>query len=115
MTQLKSAQLWYLNKADTTRKESRASFIRTAEGGPGSALQRLSLTHYNTARSDGALTLINSYQTDFLPFFFSYIRYRVRHASSLNLLVVRSSARACRQGACFLAEEEGTFKGVAIC
>ncbi len=67
-----------------------------------------------TQHIDGMLTLMNSYHTDFLPFFFSYMRYRVRHASSLNLLVVRSSARACRQEPCFLAEEEFSFRGEAL-
>ncbi len=38
---------------------------------------------------------MNSYHTLSRPFFFSYMRYSVRHASSLNLLVVSSSAMAC--------------------
>ncbi len=43
----------------------------------------------------GPHALMNSYHTLSRPFFFSYMRYSVRHASSLNLLVVSSSAMAC--------------------
>ncbi len=48
-------------------------------------------------KAHNTLTLMNSYHTDCLPFFFSYIKYSVRHASSLNLSVVKSSARDCEQ------------------
>lgn len=39
---------------------------------------------------------MNSYHTLCRPFFFSYMRYSVRQASSDSLLVVSSSAIACR-------------------
>ena len=41
-------------------------------------------------------TLMNSYHTLCRPFFFSYMRYSVRQASSDSLLVVSSSAIACK-------------------